>query len=255
VEGDVASDHPQQTPQYQHLKVTQDITREVSRLTVNNPDGKEFVFIFTDPFNNTADDIITDPAIAGCTANELRDIIKGFYQYSVKTDPVVTLTCYDSDDIEIDNCNTITTYSCTNPDDETTVTCESCQDADGAGIGCDNTAAAKCVDSLSAAVACSPINKNDFVPTHVYDITVPRSISRDSWTDCEVVGTKTSATLKFDSPEDLDQHSNLPLNGTYFLQCDENGELRNTHSLPYNADENYVKSRIIDMCPSLRNKF
>jgi hypothetical protein len=213
------------------------------------------VFIFTDPFNSTADDIITDPAISGCTANELKDIIKGFYQYSVKTDPAVTLTCFDSGDEELDNCNTITTYSCTNPADETTVTCESCKDENGTGIGCDDTAAKKCIDSLAAEIDCSPISGSDFIPKHVYNITVPRSISHDSWTAAEVVGTKSSSTFQFDSPTDLDKHSNLPLNGTYFLQCYEDGELRNTHSLPYNADENYVKSRIIDMCPSLRNKF
>ena len=173
--------------------MTQDITREVSRLTINNPDGKEFVFIFTDPFDNTADDHITEKATSGCTANELKEIIKPFYQHSVKTDPVVTLTCYDSGDLELDNCNAITTYSCTNAlDNDATVTCESCKDENDVGISCEDEAAAKCVDASTNVVECAPITKSTVDPKYVYDITVPRSIDHDSWSNAEVVPTGTT---------------------------------------------------------------
>ena len=93
---EVSSTHPQQTPQYQLLKVDTDLTREVAKLTVTfdkGADDGEFVFEFTDPFNNT-EKHLTEKVKAGCSANDIKDVIKEFYQHSVKTDPAVTRTCF-----------------------------------------------------------------------------------------------------------------------------------------------------------------
>ena len=86
------------TAQYQRLAVTQDISREKSRLVVQNPDYGTFTIIFTNPTDLT--EIFSGQATAGGSAGELQAAIYDAYIELVGVGAVVTLNCYDNADVE-----------------------------------------------------------------------------------------------------------------------------------------------------------
>lgn len=60
---------------------------------MTNADDKEFVLIFVD---KTGKFFPSEAIKAGCSANDLKGKIRGFYRQDWGTDPSVTLKCYEA---------------------------------------------------------------------------------------------------------------------------------------------------------------
>lgn len=145
------------TAQYQYFTVTQDIYREKAQLIVEDPDGGEFVIIFTNPANQ--EELFSEKLISGCTDWELRQGIKDVYKELVGEHPTVTLACYDNADVVQGSCNDITAHDCS------AETCVHCKDVFGAQIDCTEYLAVECVTVMEVVcndpldTACVPVSE------------------------------------------------------------------------------------------------
>ena len=121
----IHADHPHKTPQYQRMQVTQDIVRDTTKVTINNPDMKEFRIMFTDPANNK--NHASEKIKAGDTAANFKTAIEEFYKDTgSRTKPTVTLTCEDATGVTR-TCRTTAYQACLNPDNNSEeFTCSSC---------------------------------------------------------------------------------------------------------------------------------
>ena len=122
----IPANHPQKTHQYQRLKATQDIARDTMKVTINNPDMKEFVIMFQDPADVTKN-IASSKIKAGDTADNFKEAVKTFYEESrTGIAPTVSLHCQDATGTNR-TCVASAFNACLNPDNNSEeLTCTSC---------------------------------------------------------------------------------------------------------------------------------
>ena len=73
--GPVAN-HPKTKPQRQSLTLTHKLTRDETELRVRAADGNQFIMFYIKP---DLEYWFSDEIIAGCSANELKNAISGYY--------------------------------------------------------------------------------------------------------------------------------------------------------------------------------
>ena len=87
----VSKDHPHLKPGKSGFTIHQDgILRDTAQLRVNKADGGTFRLLL---LKEDLEYWRSDNIVAGCSANSMKDKIKGFYKDQFKVDPNVSLSC------------------------------------------------------------------------------------------------------------------------------------------------------------------
>ena len=118
-----------------------------------------------------------------------------------------------------------------------------------------NVKLVKCRNNDTIEIDCD--SETEEIRDYIYDIIVPRSISKPSCTQIMPVPIDTGAWITVHLPSDEQgSRSQAPLAGTYIIKCYElDGFERYTSPIKISHDNRAVYDAISNACPNLRGRF
>jgi len=91
----VTPGHHHTMKEIQRFRITQNLTRDTTNITIQNPDGGEFTLTFVDPKSLT--NIVSGKLSTNMSAGEFNNAVKGYYSSVFNAWITVSKTLYSED--------------------------------------------------------------------------------------------------------------------------------------------------------------